>query len=82
MPTLRQRFLGLAGTDVERWRRYRCAWLWARQRLTEHEIHVDGSAVRLFPTGGLEAAAAYGDAEVEAFVHWVVFAYVSYIALI
>lgn len=82
MPTLRQRFLGLAGTDAERRRRYRCAWQWARQRVADHEVHVESSTVRLFPDGGLDAALAYGDAEFEAFVHWIVFAYISYISLI
>ena len=82
MPTLRQRFLGLAGTDAERQRRYRRAWQWARQRVADHEVHVRSSIVRLFPDGGLDSASAYGDAEFETFGHWIVFAYISYISLI
>jgi hypothetical protein len=49
MPTLRQRFLLLAGQEPEQQRQYRRAWNWAQERLPDHVIHVEGSSVRLFP---------------------------------
>jgi hypothetical protein len=82
MPSLRRRFLAVGGTDAGRRRSYLRAWQWARQRLSDHEIHVEGSAVRLFPTGGLDAAARYSDEELRGFAAWVVFAYTQYAAFL
>ena len=78
MPTLRQRFLLLAGQEPEQQRQYRRAWNWARERLPDHVIHVEGISVRLFPEGGLEATAAYSDAEFSEFASWVVLSMLSY----
>ena len=78
MPTLRQRFLELAGHDrEERWR-YRQAWKWACERLADHTVHVEGQSVRLFPDGGLEAAASYTEAELKVFAGWIVLNQLSY----
>ena len=78
MPTLRQRVLGLVGADIERRRRHLRAWQWARQRLPTHEVHVEDQTVRLFPEGGLEAAASFDDDELQAFVDFVILAQLSY----
>ena len=78
MPTLRQRVLGLAGGDLSRRRQHLRAWQWARQRLPNHEVHVGGTTVRLFPEGGLEAAESYDDTELQVFVDWLILARVAY----
>ena len=78
MPTLRQRFLELAGHDREERRRYRQAWKWARERLADHIVHVEGQSVRLFPEGGLDAAASYTEAELKVFAGWLVLNQLSY----
>jgi hypothetical protein len=78
IPTLRQRFLGLADGSSESRRRLRLAWQWARERLPDHEIHADGQTLRLFPEGGLDAAAAFGDEELRAFADWIILAQLSY----
>ena len=78
MPTLRQRFLGLAGNDAADRRRHLRAWQWAKERLPDHIVHVEGTSVRLFPDGGLDAAAEYSDAELQVFVGWVVLVRLSY----
>ena len=78
MPTLRQRFMGLAGHErEERWW-YRQAWKWARERLADHIVHVEGQSVRLFPGGGLDAAASYTEVELKVFAGWLVLAQLSY----
>ena len=78
IPTLRQRFLGLAGRDPDRRRAYRRAWTWARQRLADHVVSIGSTEQRLFPPGGLDAADSYTDSELQVFADWLVLASLSY----
>ena len=71
-------FLGLAGGDREQRQRYARTWRWARQRSPDHEVHVEGRTVRLFPPGGLETAGEYADSELRIFADWLVLVSVSY----
>ena len=78
--TLRQRVLALAGADPERRTRHLQVWQWARQRLPDHEVHVEGKTHRLFPDGGLAAAESLDDTDLRDFVDWLILAYLSYSA--
>ena len=58
------------------------AYRWARDRASDHEIHVEEECLPLFPLGSLAAAAALSDAQFFEFLDWLVLARAQYLAFL
>ena len=78
MPTLLQRLRAMTVNDPAKRRLFFEARKWARDRTSDHVMHLDGVAVRLFPAGGFDAATELNDAQLNAFMQQCVLAMLQY----
>ena len=78
MPTLLQRLRGMTVNDPAKRKLFFEAQKWARERSSDHVMHLDGVAVRLFPRGGLDAVVELTDAQLNEFMQQCVLAMLQY----
>eukprot|EP01052_Picozoa_sp_SAG31_P007191 SAG31_NODE_339_length_17487_cov_20.764435_17_plen_80_part_00 len=72
----------LAGTDSARRDSWVRAYRWARDRASDHVVHVEDEQLPLFPLGSLAAAAALDDEAFAAFMSWLCLARAQYLAFL
>ena len=72
----------LAGNDAERRANWVRAYKWARDRMSDHVVHVGDEQLPLFPLDSLAAVAGLNDSDFVAFMAWLCLAREQYIAFL
>ena len=78
MPTLLQRLRKMTENDPAKRKLFFEARKWARERMSDHVMHLDGATFRLFPTGGFDAAVELNDAMLNEFMQLCALAMLQY----